>query len=84
MPANRERGEHGTENAGSCSGPNGDPTFHEAALVRGLSPDEETAQWLGEAIADDVETYEVDGNRVTFTRDGRTYVAVLAHNGDQI
>jgi hypothetical protein len=24
MRANRERGEHGTENAGSCSGPNGD------------------------------------------------------------
>ena len=24
MRANRERGEHGTENASSCSGPNGD------------------------------------------------------------
>ena len=24
MRANRERGEHGTENAGSCSGPNGE------------------------------------------------------------
>ena len=26
MRANRERGEHETENAGSCSGPNGDGT----------------------------------------------------------
>lgn len=24
MRANRERGEHGTENTGSCSGPNGE------------------------------------------------------------
>jgi len=25
MRASRERGEHGTENASSCSGPNGEP-----------------------------------------------------------
>mgnify|MGYP001576202652 CR=1 FL=1 len=28
MRANREQGEHGTENASSCSGPNGDP-YHD-------------------------------------------------------
>jgi len=27
MRANREQGEHGTENASSCSGPNGEATI---------------------------------------------------------
>lgn len=44
---------------------------------RQLPPNEETAQWLGEAIGGDVETYDVDGNMITFTRNGRTYELVF-------
>jgi len=41
MRANREQGEHGTENAGSCSGPNGDALswWRRAALVCVLALD---------------------------------------------
>jgi len=47
MRANREQGEHGTENAGSCSGPNGeahrlahklrDPKFYTARTRRAVN-----------------------------------------------
>lgn len=33
MRANRERGEHGTENASSCSGPNGEVSFEQGRGV---------------------------------------------------
>lgn len=35
MPANRERGDHGTENASSCNGSNGDPSAPVAFYARG-------------------------------------------------
>jgi hypothetical protein len=41
MRANRERGEHGTENASSCSGPNGEAFDHSIDEdVRGNAKDD--------------------------------------------
>jgi hypothetical protein len=37
MRANREQGEHGTENAGSCSGPNGEAFDHSMSVNKDRS-----------------------------------------------
>ena len=81
MRANRERGEHGTENAGSCSGPNG-----EAELVVALLPSHMDASWMHDHVIDRAEIIVFRG-RVPFidpTGKGRTqprYGNILAMYG---
>ena len=45
MRANRERGEHGTENAGSCSAHSGGPVIHFVIPIHTTTKDNERGHW---------------------------------------